>query len=113
MKYIDKKKVIINSIIFIAILMIVPIAIGLPFTLAFDNKEILEVSFAIFGLLELLFLMIMIQVKSRRLYKNNMTNKEFKETPNYFQYRKVFYILLSTAFVNLLFSLLYFYIFVY
>ena len=113
MKNIDRKKVIINSIIFVAILILIPIVIGLPFTLAFGNKEILEVSFAVFGLLELLVLMIMIQIKSRRLYKNNMSNKDFKETTKYLQYKRVFYILLSTASINLLFSLLYFYIFIF
>lgn len=107
-----KKKSIIKTIIYVSVLLLTPIIIGLPFTLGFDNKIILEVSFAIFGLLELLAIMIMIQAKQRRLYKTNTTNSDFKRSPKYQTYRSARFILLITAIINLVLSFLYHYIFV-
>ena len=107
-----KKNRIITIIVFSSILILLPIIIGLPIVFGFNRKELFEVVFVVFGLLELLVIMIMYQVKVRRLYKAGMTNEDFKETQGYKKYNTAKLILFITALVNLLLSLLYFYIFV-
>ena len=102
----------IKIIIISAILILFPFIIGIPFTLGYQRPVILEVVLALFGLIELLVLMIIIQLKQRKLYKENMTNSEFKMTDGYKKYKTAIIIILSTAGANLMLSLLYFYFFV-
>ncbi len=100
-----------KKVLVVVILTVVPIVIGLPFTLGFGNKVIMEVTLAVFGLLELLVFMIRIRMKDKRLYKETKSNKEFKESPEYTKYINIQYLLLISAAINLVLSLLYFYIF--
>ena len=51
----------IKIIIISAILILFPFIIGIPFTLGYQRPVILEVVLALFGLIELLVLMIIIQ----------------------------------------------------
>ena len=106
-----KKKRILTIIVFSSILIITPIIIGIPLVFGLNRKELFEIVFVVFGLLELLAIIIMYQFKVRRLFKTGTTNENFKKTPNYNKYNTAKLVLLSTALVNLLLSLLYFYIF--
>ena len=94
-----KKKRILTILVFSSILIITPIIIGIPLVFGFNRKELFEIVFVVFGLLELLAI------------KTGTTNEDFKKTPNYNKYNTAKLVLLSTALVNLLLSFLYFYIF--
>ena len=109
---IDKKALIIRTIIISLILIGFPFLVGIPLIFIFDNKQLLEISLIVFGLIELLIIMIMYQVKTRRLYKEKMTNEDFKETDKYKTYIYSIKILLITGLINIFLSLIYFYIFV-
>lgn len=101
-----------KKILIFVILTLIPVAIGLPFRFGFDRKVIFEVTMAVFGLLELLVLMVRIFLKDRKLYKKGISSSEFKESDNYKNYVNIQIILLVSAVINLLISLLYFYIFI-
>ncbi len=108
----NNKKRIIKIIIISAILVLLPFIIGIPFTIGYNRPVILEVVLALFGLVELLVFMILIQLKQRKLYKEDLTNSEFKATDGYKKYNIAKIIILSTAAANLFNSLIYFYFFV-
>ena len=100
-----------KKILIVVILTVVPIVIGLPFTLGFGNKVIMEVTLAVFGLLELLVFMFRMRMKDKKLYKDAKTNKEFKETEEYGKYINIQYLIFISAIINIVLSVLYFYIF--
>ena len=102
---------ILKKILIIVILSIIPIAIALPFRFGFDRKVIFEVIVALFALLEFLVFMIRIQLKDRRNYKKSISNSEFKNTEDYKKYVNIQLILLTSGIINILISLLYFFIF--
>lgn len=106
------KKNIFKTIIIYIILIGLPIIIGLPLIFIFNNKQLLEISLIVFGLIELLIIMIMYQAKTRRLYKLGMTNSDFRETDKYKTYIYMVKILLITGLINILLSVIYFYLFV-
>ena len=111
MRYESKAKKIIKTIIYSLILVLLPLIIGIPLRFAYDRRVILETIIVIFGLLELLVISIMYQIKSRRLYKDKMSNSEFKMTDGYKKYKYVIYLFLFTAIYNFIESLFYFLIF--
>ncbi len=111
MKNETKTKFIIKTIIYSLILVLIPLIIGMPFRFAFDRRVILETVIVMFGLIELLIISIMVQLKSRKLYREKMTNSDFKMTDGYKKYRYVILLLLFTAIYNFIESLFYFLIF--
>ncbi len=111
MRYESKTKYIFKTIIYALILVLIPLVIGIPLRFVFDRRVILETVIVVFALLELFVITIMYQIKVRRLYKNKMSNSDFKMTDSYKRYRYAILLLFSTAMCNLLESLFYFLIF--
>ena len=111
MRYESKTKIIIKTVIYALILVLLPLIVGIPLRFAYDRRVILETIIVIFGLLELLVISIMYQLKARRLYKDKMSNSEFKTTDGYKRYKYVIQLLFFTAIYNFLESLIYFLIF--
>ena len=100
----------IKKIIITIFLILIPLAIGLPFMLGYKNPVILEVSYVVFGLFELLVYTTRISLKDRRLYKKKITKKEFKESTDYDKYYQIQFLLLISGLINVLLSVLCFYI---
>lgn len=92
--------IIIKKIGIYILLSIIPIVIGLPFSLIFKNMVILEVVLVIFGLLEILYMNLR---ASRRNNKNYYSQKE------YLSYQAKQNILFFSGIINIFISMLIFY----
>ena len=108
----NNKRRIIKIIIAVALLILSPILFSLPFSISYNRPDIVEIILVAFGLIELLIVMIMYQIKSRRLYKDGMSNSDYIKTDKYKTYRTAKIVLLSTAGINIFLSILVFVIFV-
>lgn len=92
----------------ITILSLIPLLIGLPFTLIYKKPEVIEVSFVVFALIEFLFTNIRYSRKERKLWKNRSSGKVDKTSEEYVNYLDVQRILLISGITNILLSVLYF-----
>lgn len=95
----------------ILVLVIMPLAIGIPLFLANrDRPEFLEIPLAIFGVFELLVLTVRIQVRDNKKRKagNLKEDKDSEEYQSHVNFRKI---ILISAFINLALSLVAFWIF--
>lgn len=94
------------------VLTLIPILIGLPFTLIYDKPEVIEVSLVVFGLLELLAFNIRNGLSDRKLYKKKIMKEDWKKTEEYRQFVQIRTMLIISGIINLSLSFIYFYIFV-
>ena len=102
---------ILKKVITIIILTIIPIAIGLPFSIVYNRYEIVEIMLVITGCLELLA----INIRSRKREKQNLKKYQRydskKTDEGYEEYNNVKIILIISGLINLIASLIWFFIF--
>ncbi len=102
---------ILKKIITILILTIIPIAVGLPFAIVYNRYEIVEIMLVLMGCFELLA----INIRSRRREKENLKKYQRydskKTDEGYEEYNNVKKILIISGLINLLASLIWFFIF--
>lgn len=102
---------ILKKVITIIILTIIPIAIGLPFSIVYNRYEIVEIMLVITGCFELLA----INIRSRRREKQNLKKYQRydskKTDEGYEEYNSVKITLIISGLINLLASLIWFFIF--
>lgn len=100
-----------KTILILSALSAVPILIGLPFILKYDNPNVMEVSMTVFGLLELLVMNIRYDRQARKSWrKKEPVEEENPELdPNAFRYIQK--ILILSGIINILLAVVYFQIF--
>ena len=90
--------------IIISLVELIPLVLGLVFSLIFENFVILETSFAIFGVLMFLFALARNWNRDSNNYKKNKTIVEDKKTDSYKEYKKFQRALWILGIVNLVLS---------
>ena len=103
---------ILKTIIAYLILIVLPIALSIPFNIGFGNKRITEIVMAFTGLIYFLILVIRYWLKDRKLFKNRISNSDFKKTDDYTKYININIILLISGIALLSLSYIYFVIFI-
>ncbi len=92
----------------ILLLVIMPLAIGVPLYLVYDRPELLEVPLAAFGIFELLVLSITIHIRDHKKRKAGVLIKEDKGSEEYKKHVNFRTIILISAAINLALSLIFF-----
>lgn len=101
-----------KKVVGICIAELVPTILGLVFALVFENFVILEVAYALFGVLCLLFAMLRNWNRDSRNFRANKTIVEDPKTDSYKEYKKFQRTLWVMGLANLLASHLVFVIFI-
>jgi hypothetical protein len=100
-----------KSITIIIILSVIPILLGLPFTLIYHYPVVIEVTLFIFGALELLIMNVRNDRKARKTWRVKDKYNLDKTSEEYLSYSRVQYYLLISGVINILLSIVYFQIF--
>ena len=95
---------ILKKVFGICIAELVPAVIGLVFALVFENFVILEVAFALYGVLCLLFAMLRNWNRDSKNFRANKTIVEDTKTDSFKEYKKFQRTLWLMGLVNLLIS---------
>ena len=100
-----------KNIITIILLTLIPMLIMLPFAISKNRIELVEVGLIIFGCLELLVLNVRVGKRERH---NRRTYNRYKSNPEdegYSEFRNSQNLLIISGVVNILLSVIWFYIF--
>ena len=100
-----------KNAITIVLLTVIPILVMLPFAITKNRIDYIEISLIVFGCLELLVLNVRV---GRRERTNRKLYNRYKSDPKdegYDEYRNLQNILIISGVVNILLSVLWFYIF--
>lgn len=97
--------IIIKKIGIYSLLSILPIIIGLSFSLIFNNMVILEVVLVVFGLLEILYMNLRASRRNKLIYNN----KDYYSEKEYLSYQAKQNILFFSGIINIFISMLIFY----
>ena len=101
----------IKNAIYILLLTIIPITLILPFAISYDRMDFVEIGLVVIGCIELMMLNVRV---GRRERANRKKYNRYKSSPTdegYDEFKNVQMILVISGIVNILTSVLWFYIF--
>lgn len=101
----DKKEILKYTLVFFGVIVLIPLAVGLPLSLVFKTFVYLESLFIVFGAFGLLVVVFRSRRRDSRNYKNNKTIFEDKTTSEFKSYRLIQWILVGVSLFALLCSL--------
>ena len=99
-----------KNIIYIVLLTIVPILFGLPFAISMNKMEIVEVVLIVTGCLELMAFTLRIGRREKKNIKKYYRYKSHEEDEGFAEYRSLQNMLLISGIVNIIVSVVWFYI---
>lgn len=100
-----------KNIIFIICMAVIPILLGLPFAITNEKMEIVEIILVVTGCLELMAYTLRIGRRERKNIKKYHRYKSKEEDEGFDEYRSTQNSLLISGVINLLLSVIWFYIF--
>lgn len=100
-----RKQRILFVIIYSAIFIVVPTAIGIPIAAIFYHRTILEALYLVFGVIALLIPLFKSRIRDSKNWKENHTIVEDKESDSYKNYRFLQTVMYIVGLITILLSI--------